>query len=401
VTGAPERISAAAARRAALAAQGFTERRPSNVTARHGRQLFDRIGLIQIDSVNVVVRSQELPVFARLGPHRRDLLTAMTARKDLFEYWAHEASLLPMDRYELFRWRMDEKHWVRTWTNRLLAERPGYIDDVLDEVRQRGPLSASELSDPGERQGPWWGWNYGKRSLELLFWQGRLAATRRPSFERQYDLVERVIPPEVLARPAVPETDARRELLALSAASLGVATAPDLCDYYRLKITKSRPLLRDLVDEGRLVPVRVEGWKDVAYAVPGVRIPRRVNAQALLSPFDSLVWDRQRTERVFGFRYRIEIYTPAQKRIHGYYVLPFLLDDRLVARVDVKADRAQGVLRVPAAHSEVDVDPLSIVGPLAAELGLMATWLGLGSVAAGALGDLTAPLAAEVVRTHA
>jgi uncharacterized protein YcaQ len=393
-------LSAAAARRIALAAQGFGQGRPGGrVDRRHGRRLFDQLGLVQIDSVNVLVRSQELPLFARLGPHRRDLIPAMVAAGDLFEYWGHEASLIPVERQPLFRWKMELARKGSLWGGlaRLQREKGPYIEAVLDEVRDRGPISAGELLDGGGRKaGPWWGWGDGKRALEYLFWTGQVAARRRPNFEREYDLPERILPAVVLAQPTPSEEDARRELLALAAQSLGVATAADLADYYRQKVTKVRPLLPSLVEDGRLVPVEVEGWKDPAYLAPGARQPRRIGARTLLTPFDSLIWDRDRTERVFGFRYRIEIYTPAPKRVYGYYVLPFLLGDALVARVDLKSDRQASALLVRASWSEPGVPSDDVARELAEELAEMAAWLGLDRVVVDDRGDLAAPLRAHV-----
>jgi uncharacterized protein YcaQ len=386
------RLSAARARRIALAAQGFASPRPSGrVDRRHVRRVFDHVGVIQIDSVNVLVRSQELPLFARLGPHRRDLLTGMANDGELFEYWGHEASLLPMELFPLLRWRMELAGAKAAGWHGLVAlakERPDYVEAVYAEIVERGLVSAGELDDPGAKSGPWWGWRHGKQALEYLFWCGRVSARRRPNFERIYDLTERIIPSAFLAAPAPTEREARKELLVRSARALGVATARDLADYFRLKVPASRPLIAELVEESRLLPAEVEGWKEPAFLHPDARMPRRVDARALLSPFDSLVWERARTERIFDFRYRIEIYTPAPKRVYGYYVLPFLLGDELVARVDLKADRAEGALRVRAAFAEPLRDPDAIAGPLAEELTLMAAWLGLERVDVDARGDL-------------
>ncbi len=365
---------------------------------RHVRRVFERVGLIQIDSVNVLCRSQELPLFARLGAHPRTVLADMTERGELFEYWAHEASLLPIEFFPLCHWRMQAaldgaayRHLVE-----LNRERPGYVAGVLQEVAARGPLTATELSNGGKRKGTWWSWSDGKAALEFLFWTGRVSARRRSNFEREYDLTERIIPSHVFDRAAVPEDEARRELLRRSARALGVATERDLTDYYRLNARKSRPRLHEVVEEGHLVPVEVEGWEEPAYLDPAARIPRRVAARALLSPFDSLVWDRGRTKRMFGFSYRIELYTPSPARVFGYYVLPFLVGEDVVGRVDVKADRAAGVLRVPAAFAEAGVAPGAVVRDLAEELWAMAHWLGLHGVAVGDRGDLAEPLAAAV-----
>jgi uncharacterized protein YcaQ len=392
-----ERLSAAAARRIALAAQGFADPRPTGrIDRRHGRRLFDHVGLVQIDSVNVLVRSQELPVFARLGPHRRDLLPAMLDDQELFEYWGHVASIIPVEHHPLFRWQMEQAaNGERMWSEvaRLARERPEYIDAVYDEVKERGPLRASELSDPGVRRTePWWSWEDGKAALEFLFWSGRVSARRLGNFERAYDLTERILPGWVLALPTPAEPDARRELLALAARALGVATVSDLCDYYRLNIPKSKAALGELVEQGRLVPAEVEGWGRPAYVDPSARRPRRVEARTLLSPFDSLVWERDRTERIFGFRYRIEIYTPPPKRIYGYYVLPFLLGDELVARVDLKTDRKGSALLVQAAWREPGVPEEEVAAELMAELREMARWLELDRITIAERGDLAVEL---------
>jgi len=270
-----------------------------------------------------------------------------------------------------------------------------YVEMVYEQVAADGPLAASELEDGGEKGGPWWGWRDGKLAIEYLFVTGRVtAAGRRGTFERVYDLPERVIPAEVLARPTPGEHEAHRQLLMLSARSLGVATDRDLADYFRLKLTAARPRLAELVEAGSLVPVEVEGWpaNQRAYLHPEAGFPRRVDAAALLSPFDSLVWERDRTERVFGMRYRIEVYTPPPKRVHGYYVLPFLLGDELVARVDLKADRQSSTLRVPGAHTEPPHEPRAIAGPLAERLRSMAGWLELERVAVEDRGDLATTL---------
>jgi uncharacterized protein YcaQ len=401
LTDATPTLSASAARRIALAAQGLADPRPSGrIDRRHVRKVFERVGLIQIDSVNVLVRSQELPLFARLGPHPRHLLAAMAADGELFEYWGHEASFIPVERYPLFRFKMDEARQGRTYggLTRLAREKPEYLATVLEDLAIRGPMTASELDQTERRKGPWWDWSQAKIALEYLFWVGDVSARRRSNFEREYDLADNVIPPHAYEQPAPTEQESRRELLALAARSLGVGTFADLADYYRLNKPRSRAALASLVDDGRLLPVRVEGWKEPAYLDPTARRPRTVRARALLSPFDSLVWERKRVERLFGMRYRIEIYTPPEKRIFGYYVLPFLLGEDLVARVDLKADRKAGVLLAPGAFAEPGVPADAVVDELAAELALMAGWLGLGRVAVGDRGDLAAPLRAAVAR---
>lgn len=400
VTGPVTRLSAPQARRLALRAQGFTDAAPAGrVDARHLRRVLARVGLLQIDSVNVLVRSHYLPAFSRIGPYPRDLLDRMAyERGELFEYWAHEQSLLPVEMHPAVRWRMAKAAAGDTWGGlaRFAQDNPVYVEAVHAEVAERGPLTASALRDPGRRSGPWWGWGEGKRALEWLHWTGRLAAVRRPSFERVYDLPERVLPATVLALPTVAEADARKALLVLAAGSLGVATAGDLADYHRQRLPVVRPLLAELVEDGALLPARVAGWDAAAYLHPDARLPRRLEAAALLSPFDSLVWDRRRTQRLFGFHLRLEIYTPEPKRQWGYYVLPFLLGDRLVGRVDLKADRKAGALLVRAAHLEEGRAPAHVAGPLAVSLASMASWLGLGTVEVADRGDLAPALTSAV-----
>ncbi len=386
-----ETLSAASARRLALAAQGFARPRPSGrVDRRHVRRLLGDVGLIQIDSVNVLVRSQELPLFARLGPHDRSVLGAMTDDAELFEYWAHEASHLPVSLHPLLRWRMHgaEEHAWRGVV-RLQQERPGLVEEVMEAVAERGPVAAGDLRTRTRPPGTWWNWDPTKLALEWLFWSGRLTPRRRASdFARLYDLPERVLPAAVLALPTPDRAEAHRHLLVRAARHHGVGTARDLADYFRLSLPECRPLLGDLVEDGLLLAARVEGWDEPAYLDPGARIPRRVDARALLSPFDPVVWERSRAERIFGFRYRIEIYVPQARRVHGYYVLPFLLGDRLVGRVDLKADRVRGALVVQAAWHEPGSDTPEVVGALIDELRLMAAWLGLDRVEVTGRGDL-------------
>ncbi len=390
-------ISADEARRMALAAQGFTDRRPAGrVDRRHLRRVLDRIGLIQIDSVNVLVRSQELPLFARLGPHPRTMIADATRDGVLFEYWGHMASHIAADQHRLFRWRMESVQ-TRGWRviREMADRRDGFVDGVLARIRDEGPVVAADVSTREGPKGSWWDWDDAKTALEFLFETGQLAVTRRArDFARIYDLPERVLPAAVLAAPTATEHDARKELLLIAARAVGVGTLGDLADYYRQRLPACRPIVAELVEEGQLVPAQVEGWKQRAYVHPDATVPRRVAGGALLSPFDSLVWNRDRTERVFGFRYRIEIYTPAPKRVYGYYVLPFLLDGHLVGRVDLKADRATGTLLVQAAHVEPEVEPAEVAAGLAGELASMARWLELGHVETTGRGDLAPALAA-------
>jgi uncharacterized protein YcaQ len=399
-----ERLSAAQARRVALAAQGFADElrdRPADGWAL--RRVLGRVGLVQIDSVNVLVRAHYLPLFARLGPYDPALLDKafMQAPRRLFEYWGHEASLLPVATQPLLRWRMaDAFHDAWGGMRRVAEEHPDLVERVLETVGERGPIAASELADHhGEetkRSGPWWDWSHTKRALEFLFWSGRVTSARRRGFERLYDLPERVLPKVVVDAPTPDPADAQRALVRIAAGALGVATERDLRDYFRLPVAGARQAVAELVEAGELAPVAVEGWDGAAaYLDPSARIPRSVHARALIGPFDSLVWERPRVERVFGFRYRIEIYVPAPKRVHGYYVLPFLLGDRLVARVDLKAERKAGVLLVQAAHAEPGA-PAETAAELAEELGLMAGWLGLEAVRVVDRGDLAPALRAAV-----
>ena len=394
-----ERLSAAQARRVALAAQGFADPRPAGApTGWAVRRLIDRVGLVQIDSVNVLQRAHYLPLFSRAGPYDTALLdrSAHYAPRRLFEYWGHEASLLPVSTQPLLRWRM-ERAGDDAWggMRRIQQERPELVAEVLEEVRASGPVAASEVLEHERpaKTGPWWGWSDVKRAFEWLFWSGQITSARRRGFERLYDLPERVLPPEVIATPTPSLEDAQRELVRIASRAMGVAAEKDLRDYFRLPVADARERIAELVEAGELWPVEVEGWTVPGYVHPEARLPRSVHARALVGPFDSLVWERPRVERIFGFRYRIEIYVPKPKRIHGYYVLPFLLGDRLVARVDLKADRAEGVLRVQASHAEPGAPP-ETAAELAAELESMASWLGLGGVAVQPQGDLAAPLAA-------
>lgn len=357
-----------------------------------------QMGVIQIDSVNVVVRSQELPLFARLGPHPRSLIADATEAGDLFEYWVHEACHVPTEHHPLHRWQMAQQPRWRS-VAQLAQRRPGFVDEIEQRVAVDGPLAAGDLAQRVGKKGTWWDWDDGKVALEYLFWTGRISARRRPSdFARMYDLSERVIPAEVLALPTPSEPEARTELLALAARHLGVATLDDLADYHRQRTAACRPLVAELVESGRLRQVRVEGWDRPAYFHSGARVPRRVEARALLSPFDPVVWCRPRVERLFGFRYRIEIYVPASKRQYGYYVLPFLLGDRLVGRVDLKADRQRRVLMVQGAFLEPGESATEVSEALAAELASMAGWLGLDSVEVIERGDLASPVASALHR---
>jgi len=403
-------LSAEQARRLALAAQGFSRPRPTGrVDARHLRRAIDDVGLLQLDSVNVFCRSHYMPVYSRLGAYPRQALdrlawhedgkgkTRRARQRDLIEYWGHEASLLPVDLQPLLRWRMARADAL-AWKGvaRIAAEQPQLLEFVLDMVRKRGPIRASELAAKGRRREPgeMWSWSEEKTALKYLFFSGRVCAARRVNFERLYDLPERVLPRYVLEAPTPSQEEAQRRLVLIAAKRLGVATEADLGDYFRLPRAESKARVAELTEDGGLVPVRVEGWRQPAYLAterPG-GLRRVAAARALLTPFDSLVWARERTERLFGFRYRIEIYVPAPKRVYGYYVLPFLLGDRLVARVDLKSDRQAGVLQVRSAFAEPGCETAFVAEELAAELRLLSDWLELGGVSVARKGDLSQPL---------
>ncbi|MGH3519454.1 MAG: winged helix-turn-helix domain-containing protein [Haloechinothrix sp.] len=400
-------LSAQVARRIALAAQGFADARPSGpVTRRHLKTVLSRIQLLQLDSVNVAVRAHYAPLFARLGPYPPALVDdaawSHSARQPrmLVEYWAHAASLLPVADWPLLRYRM------RAYNRRFLADpesiantAPHLADEVIAAVKDFGPVGAGTLerelgATAGRTKGGWWNRSEVKLACEWLFAAGELTTGSRLSFERLYDLPERVLPADALAAPELDEADAARELIARSATALGVATEADLRDYYRLRPEASRLAVAELIEAGVLEPVRVRGWQQQAYLHAEARVPRRITGRALLCPFDPLIWERARTERIFDFFYRIEIYVPEPKRVHGYYVFPFLLDGALVARVDLKADRAAGALRVQGAFAEPGADHGRVAVELSTELRTMAHWLGLDDVVVGERGDIAAALRA-------
>lgn len=382
----------------ALGAQGFADPRPAGrIDRRHLRRVLDRMGLIQIDSVNVLVRSQELPLFSRLGPHPRSLIWDATRDGELFEYWVHEASHVPTAHHHLYRWSMERP---RRWGSfrSFSRDRADFVEEVYGIVRDTGPLVASDLSERDGKKGPWWDYDDAKVALEILFDFGRVAAYRRQNdFARVYDVAERVLPADALAHPTPSEREARKQLLEMAARSYGVATMSDLADYHRH--THVRELVYELVDEGRLWPVEVEGWTKAAFMHPDATVPRRITARAVLSPFDPVVWNRERAERLFGFHYRIEIYVPKAKRRWGYYVLPFLLGDELVARVDLKADRAASTLLVQSAWGEIGIDADDVAHALAAELSDLAGWLELERVHVVGPGDLAPALASALAST--
>lgn len=398
------------ARRVALAAQGFTDRPHATPTMATLDRTLARTGVLQVDSVNVLQRAHFMPLYSRMGPYDVDLLRRAqhgTARRPrrLVEYWAHVQALMPVELWPVMRHRME----------RYRAERGkwGFTADaaleprVLDAVRDRGPVTARDLEEDvssGPRTKEHWGWNWSeaRKVLDYLFLVGDVAiAGRNSQFEVLYDIPERVLPPAVLAAPTPTPQEAVTELVRRAARSHGVASGACLADYYRLRLqpapgkASAKVAIDELVESGELVPVAVQGWKRQTYLHRDARLPRRVGARALLSPFDPVVWERARAEALFDFFYRIEIYVPADKRVHGYYVLPFLLGDRLVARVDLKADRSSGLLLVPGAFAEPGA-PAETADELAAELRRLAGWLGLDDVVVGGRGDLAGALAAAV-----
>ena len=391
-------LSAKDARRISLLSQGFGRARPAKPGRRHLLSTIEALGVVQIDSVNVVSRSHYLPFFSRLGPYDRGVLEELAwgRRPALAEYWAHEASLTPLTTHPLLRWRMaDAAEGVGVWKGvaAFLRGHGDFIDKALTTVAERGPLPASALELGAKGEGGWWGWSEAKRAMECLFWTGRLTtATRRGSFERVYDLPERVLPPAIHAAPTPDRADAQRQLLMIAARAMGVATERDLRDYFRLGVAETRTALADLVEAGALVPATVEGWDQPVFLHPESPRARPIKASALLSPFDNLIWFRERAERLFGVRVRLEIYTPAHKREHGYYVLPFLQDEAITARVDLKADRKAGRLLVLAAHAEPRANDRT-GALLAGELRAMAGWLGLEGVTVMPKGDMASTLA--------
>jgi len=395
-------LSAVEARRLAIGAQGFATR-PAKVTQATLRALVDRLGVIQIDSVNVLSRSHYLPAFSRLGPYDREALDALAwdPPRSMFEYWAHEASFVPVDLQPMFRFRMAEaanEAWGRI--RKMAKNRKAFIADVLRVVADRGPIAAGEIElaeakKKKSKGGGWWAWSDTKTAIEFLFWSGQVTSARRRQFERQYDLPERVLPAEIIAAKTPTIEEAHRVLIERAARAIAVGTEADLRDYYRLAPAPSRAAIAELVEAGTLVVEKVEGWPKQAYrhrdatTVPAIEPMRG----ALLSPFDNLIRTRDRTDRMFGMRFRLEIYVPKPKRVHGYYVLPFLLGDQLVARVDLKADRKSGTLLVHAAHGEPKIKKPAIAVALAAELRLLAKFLGLAQVNVAKEGNLGAALA--------
>lgn len=389
----------------ALSAQGFARPRPTGrVTARHVTALIDRLAQFQIDTISIVERAHYMPVYSRLGPFDKALLDAASSRapRRLVEYWGHAASLVDVELWPALQWRMRanaEKPWA-SYT-RVLDQHQGLDEMVLAEVRRRGPLTARQIEYEQERRRDHWGWNWSavKHVLEHQFTIGQVtSAARTPSFERLYDLPERVVPDRLAQAPALSREEAHRVLVARAARALGVASLGCLADYFRLGRAETLSAVTDLVATGELAPVVVDGWSRPLWCWHEARVPRRVDARTLVSPFDSLIFERRRTEELFGLRYRIEIYVPEAKRQHGYYVYPFLLGERFVARVDLKADRARGVLIVRAAWGEpgIDASDADVARALAAELGELARWTGCAQVRVEPRGDFAATLAAAV-----
>ncbi len=392
-------VSAAEARRIVLAAQGFTDPRPTGkVDARHIRRVMGRMAFLQLDALTVLCRVHYATLFGRLGPYPRDLLDRLAWQRRppmLFEYWGNAATLLPLSLHPLLRWRMartPEEVWPGG--GRVGALPSGYLDEVLAQVAERGPISAGELTpDKLRRRGGMFNWSDTKVALEWLFSTGRLSIAARPNFTRRYDLTERVLRPETLALPTPTKDDAQRELLRLAARALGVFTEPDLRHYWNLRPHESGPLIADLIESGELLPAQVEGWRASAYVWHQARLPRHVHARALLSPFDKVVGNGSRSSRLFDFDHFIEWYVPKHKRVYGYVVLPFLLGDRLVARVDLKSDHKASALLVQASHAEPNVNHREVSTELAVELRQMADWLGLERIIVNQRGDLSTTLA--------
>ena len=389
------------ARRIALAAQGFAEARPKGrVDRRHLRKVMGRLQLLQLDSVPVVIRTQYMPLFSRLGAYRAELLDEIAYDADeWFEAWSHEASLLPVEMEPWLRWSKQRAREGDTWKHlHALAQKdPGYIESVLGEVKARGPLSAGDLSDPRRRSGSWWGSRSGGAvALDWLYRIGALGVRRSRRFVKEFDLLERIVPDVIRAQPTPSFETSLDELLLRSARAHGIATADCLVDYFRLPVRPAKARLDALAEDGKLIACAVEGWSGSVYRHPASKLPRTINRAALLSPFDPLVWNRKRIRGLFDFDYRIEIYTPAKKRKHGYYVLPFLLGDRLVARFDLKTDRDAGTLKVLAAHVEAGADESEVASAAALELEELTRMVGVERLAVGRKGNLAKALRSEV-----
>ncbi len=398
-------ISLPQARRIALAAQGFGRPRPERpVTLRDVQAQIDQLGQFQIDSINIVARAHQMPLFSRLGPYDTDLLVRASSQKPLrlFEYWGHAASLVDVNLQPALRFRMAQARG-EAWSGivRVMEEQPDLVDFVLGEVAARGPLTARDIEQDAARDRTGWGWNWSntKTALEWLFWCGEITAARRnPAFERLYDLPSRVLPTAVVATRTPDVEESHIILVARAAKALGVATERCLADYFRLNRARTKAAIAHLEASGELLPVSVDGWTDRAWLWHEAKVPRHITSRALISPFDSLIFERERAEKLFGLHYRIEIYVPAPKRQYGYYVYPFLLDEQFAGRVDLKADRAAGVLRVLATWREPasGLDDGHVAVELLAELREMARWLGMGEIEVQPHGDLSTALADAV-----
>jgi uncharacterized protein YcaQ len=395
-------LSLSEARRIALAAQGFDRARPTGrVGASHLRRIVRQLGLLQIDYVNVLVPAQYLVPFSRLGPYNPAHLDALVYRtREFTEQWAREASIVPIERWPLVRHRMDthDRRW-RALTA-FLDRHAVYADWVLNEIRTRGPMTAGDVPEPDGSRGKradFWGWTLAKCALEGHFARGTLgiADRKNPGAARVYDLAERVIPATQYER-VVDRTEAKRELLRLAAQAHGIGTIDDLADYYRIPLREAKRHIADLVTSGDVREVHVEGWREPAYLHRDAALPRRLIAAALLSPFDPVVWYRPRVARLFEFAYLLEIWVPAAKRRWGYYVLPFLCGERLVARVDLKADRTARRLLVLAAYCESHADRETVARALGVELRAVATWLNLLDVSVERRGNFARALAAAL-----
>jgi len=391
-------VSRAEARRIALAAQGFDKGRPkSNIDVRHIRRVIRQLGLLQLDYVNVLIPAHYLVLYSRLGAYPRQRLHDIVyQRREFIEQWAHEASIVPRDAWPLLKHRRDEFQPYPNSPIMKLRGKKAYLKQVLEIVEARGPITSNDLPHlPGPKRKPGdWHRSVPRWALEYHFGLGSVAvANRLPNFQREYDLPERLID-EQHFQNQISRTDAQHELLRRAASACGISTARDLADYFRMSPKDASPRIEELLEEGALQEVRVEGWTETGLLSQDAVIPRKVKASSLLSPFDPVVWFRPRAERLFDFHYRIEIYVPASKRKYGYYVLPFLMDDRIVARVDLKADRKNRQLLVLSAHEEAGVDTTRAASKLADELGCLAGWLGLDSVRVSRRGTFARTLAA-------
>jgi uncharacterized protein YcaQ len=401
----PVHISAPEARRIALTAQGLGKARPAKPTRAHVERQIAQLGALQIDAVNVLARAHYMPLYARLGAYPTSALDAawLGPKRTCFEYWGHQASILPYTLLPLMRWRMERARaglplyggGVK-WTAQLKAYAKAnkrYHDAILAEIKTRGALTARELSDAGKRQGPWWGWSEGKRAAEHLFRTGELAVGARRGFERVYDLPERVHPKAALDAPTPKLEDTIRELTRHALGALGVADESDLANYFMVQRPDVRRAMAELVEEGVALPAQLEGWERQSFVHAEARAPRKLEAAALISPFDSLMWRRERVSRLFGLDYKIGIYTPQAERTHGYYVLPFLHGETFAAQLDLKADRAAGALLVQAAHREGEAPAKPLIEALRTELLTLRDWLGLTRIKVAKRGDLAPALA--------